>query len=921
MFSKRNVLLSAKVSLCAMLMLLTASVASASVAGDFGITDVGNSYLTKSSANNLALTVTVPDGVNGNTEDLLLKDGGDTFWSGDTLVALPPLGSTLGVGYYELVPNGYNGTEPVVRDLDSDGLWTANADTDIDGVSPAAGFPLTSVKDPDWTDLYFYDAAGGGAWAAGADMIFSDDGAVYYDVGLDTLEAGTGLENAAGVLTEPAGWGTYYHDDVNDGGQYAPGVDWIGVDDDGDGLLTDAADTVEIDGADALPSPGDALYSVGLADNVCSDNVVLASATCVYSDTDGTPCDGTQGSGVDFLGTGCEAGGDVQIVGANNWATNEAPDATSDWFTENAPGPFTYSAAADTTIDGTAPAAGTIIGNTKDFDWTTLYFYDISAATWEPGADMVFTDDGNVYFDATMSSDVLEAGVSLENGLGASAEPGSWDLWFRDAVNSNDYSGAADWIGVDAGGFGTYSTSADTDVYSVGGMSDTDTLTGFGADCNGVGATNVCLHTGATPIDGSESIFEDNGDDQGAASNGVLDVAADQLTAIEIQTTGTAADVDISAMKVWADGGDDAFDAGGADDALLGTAVWDAADSWDLGALTQPIAAGGQKLYVSLDMTSNPTHTQTFILGIPQNGVTVASNNDGPTDADKDAPAGTNTKTIHNTTSGGGGSGGGGSAIQCGNNDLDTGETCDDGGRTSGDGCSSTCDLEEGYVWDSVNEEVVLETELPTEPDTTTEEEPTEDNFDQLDMTEEDIINAFLDVDLDHWAAHYIEVLFSAGIMEGMGDGTFGVANGTTRAEIVKIALLLNGAEVPASVDAAPFKDTPVSEWYTPYVTKAVELGIVEGYSDGNFRPGNKVKRGEALKILLLAAEIDLTDYDLSSATDLSDVSETIWFAIYVAYALDNEIVEGYEDGTFKGGNDILRGEIAKVVVLLIKSI
>lgn len=28
------------------------------------------------------------------------------------------------------------------------------------------------------------------------------------------------------------------------------------------------------------------------------------------------------------------------------------------------------------------------------------------------------------------------------------------------------------------------------------------------------------------------------------------------------------------------------------------------------------------------------------------------------------------------------------------------------------------------------------------------------------------------------------------------------------------------------------------------------------------------------------------------------------------------DLVEGYEDGTFKGGNDILRAEIAKITVL-----
>ncbi|MFC1647528.1 S-layer homology domain-containing protein [Patescibacteria group bacterium] len=60
-----------------------------------------------------------------------------------------------------------------------------------------------------------------------------------------------------------------------------------------------------------------------------------------------------------------------------------------------------------------------------------------------------------------------------------------------------------------------------------------------------------------------------------------------------------------------------------------------------------------------------------------------------------------------------------------------------------------------------------------------------------------------------------------------------------------------------------------------------------------------------------------LTGYDTSSATSFSDVTEDLWFAVYVAYAVDNALVEGYADGTFKGGNDILRAEIAKLTVLI----
>lgn len=34
----------------------------------------------------------------------------------------------------------------------------------------------------------------------------------------------------------------------------------------------------------------------------------------------------------------------------------------------------------------------------------------------------------------------------------------------------------------------------------------------------------------------------------------------------------------------------------------------------------------------------------------------------------------------------------------CGNGEINTAETCDDGNTTSGDGCDATCQIEPGYI-------------------------------------------------------------------------------------------------------------------------------------------------------------------------------------------------------------------------------
>lgn len=193
----------------------------------------------------------------------------------------------------------------------------------------------------------------------------------------------------------------------------------------------------------------------------------------------------------------------------------------------------------------------------------------------------------------------------------------------------------------------TYSAAADDDVYSIGGLVAGDVLSNFPADCDGAGPeTAPCGFAGPGTIDATADIYLDKGTAGGAAPNSVVDRQDDRLNAITVQNTGTAVDTtDIVAVNVWADNGSGGFGPG---DALLGAAVWDAVDSWDLSGLTQAVSAGGQRIFVTVNTAAAPTNARTIIMKIPQMvdggvggsyqasdlGVFMASNNDGPTNAD-----------------------------------------------------------------------------------------------------------------------------------------------------------------------------------------------------------------------------------------------------------------------------------------------
>ncbi len=108
------------------------------------------------------------------------------------------------------------------------------------------------------------------------------------------------------------------------------------------------------------------------------------------------------------------------------------------------------------------------------------------------------------------------------------------------------------------------------------------------------------------------------------------------------------------------------------------------------------------------------------------------------------------------------------------------------------------------------------------------------------------------------------------------------------------------------------FSDIPGSHTYSTAIKYLKDNNIVKGYEDGTFRPDNTLNRAEALKLILEANSIFAESSENSS---FSDVSNTAWFAPYIQTALKREIVKGYPDGSFKPGNTVSRAEFLKMAI------
>lgn len=121
-------------------------------------------------------------------------------------------------------------------------------------------------------------------------------------------------------------------------------------------------------------------------------------------------------------------------------------------------------------------------------------------------------------------------------------------------------------------------------------------------------------------------------------------------------------------------------------------------------------------------------------------------------------------------------------------------------------------------------------------------------------------------------------------------------------------------AETDTETDSV-FSDVNSNNSFFDAINYVQSQGIVNGYEDGTYKPDSQINRAEFVKIIISAI---FTEDQISQCTptkNFSDVSASDWFYPYVCTASNNEIVNGYSDGSFKPGNYINFAEASKIIV------
>ena len=104
------------------------------------------------------------------------------------------------------------------------------------------------------------------------------------------------------------------------------------------------------------------------------------------------------------------------------------------------------------------------------------------------------------------------------------------------------------------------------------------------------------------------------------------------------------------------------------------------------------------------------------------------------------------------------------------------------------------------------------------------------------------------------------------------------------------------------------YLDVEDSFWAAPYIWRLSELGVVNGVEEHRFAPKEIVTRGSFVTILGRLKGVDTLQY---ADVPFTDVAPEDWYGPYVSWAADYGVTLGYDDGSFRPGENISREQMA----------
>lgn len=132
-----------------------------------------------------------------------------------------------------------------------------------------------------------------------------------------------------------------------------------------------------------------------------------------------------------------------------------------------------------------------------------------------------------------------------------------------------------------------------------------------------------------------------------------------------------------------------------------------------------------------------------------------------------------------------------------------------------------------------------------------------------------------------------VDWLINEGLVTGYPDGTYGLENTITRAEVsamVTRALKSDGFSEVLKPIQGRFSDVLTTHWANGYINYVASVGFVNGYPDNTFRPGSNITYAEVLKILVMVN---------GDIPETNEFKGTFWATPYITKAIETGIMNG----------------------------
>lgn len=162
----------------------------------------------------------------------------------------------------------------------------------------------------------------------------------------------------------------------------------------------------------------------------------------------------------------------------------------------------------------------------------------------------------------------------------------------------------------------------------------------------------------------------------------------------------------------------------------------------------------------------------------------------------------------------------------------------------------------------------------------------------------------FTDVDSKYWANNEITFFANKGYSNGYIDGTFKPASTITRGEAA--VMMQRVLSLKATTTNNPFNDVKSTSYDYQAILAVNESKIMTGKSAGIFDSTGQLTRAEMAAILVRA-------FQLTGTADVSfpDVSNDFWCYNFISILVANNLVNGFDDGTYRPNAKISRAEFA----------